>query len=102
VVTDLHRRRKPNLDIEKALDVDSREPGPEELFISAETHLLVQAMIERLTLEQQRIVALRLAGLTGPEIAVITGRDPQAVKSMQFRAYARLRRWLGDEGTRSP
>jgi DNA-directed RNA polymerase specialized sigma24 family protein len=85
-VTDLYRRRKPNVDIENALDLESREPGPEELFISAETHLSVQAMIQRLTPEQHRIVALRLAGLTGPEIAAITGQEPQAIKSMQFRA----------------
>jgi RNA polymerase sigma factor (sigma-70 family) len=101
VVTDLYRRRKPQVGIEDALDVASLEPGPEEMFISAETSLSVQAMLERLTPEQQRIVALRLAGLTGPEIAAIVGREPQAVKSMQFRAYARLRRFLGDDETRA-
>ena len=101
VVTDLYRRRKPQIGIEGALDAASLEPGPEETFISAETSLSVQAMLERLTPEQQRIVALRLAGLTGPEIAAIVGREPQAVKSMQFRAYARLRRFLGDDETRA-
>ena len=73
--------------------------GPEEAFIAAETRLSVQAMIERLTPEQQRIVALHLAGLTGPEIAAVVGRGHQAVKSMQFRAFTRLRRWLSDEET---
>jgi RNA polymerase sigma factor (sigma-70 family) len=102
VVTDLYRRRKPQVGLESAFEVESLDPGPEELFISVEASLSVQAMIARLTPEQQRIVALRLSGLTGPEIAAIVGRETQAVKSMQFRAYARLRRWLGDEGTRLP
>jgi RNA polymerase sigma-70 factor (ECF subfamily) len=101
VVTDVHRKHRPQIEIESALDVESLESGPEDAFISAETRLSVQEMIERLTPEQQRIVALRLAGLTGPEIAAIVGREPQAVKSMQFRAYARLRRFLGDDETRA-
>ena len=101
VVTDVYRKHRPQVEIETALDLESPESGPEETYISGETLLSVQGMIERLTLEQQRIVALRLAGLTGPEIAVIVGREPQAVKSMQFRAYARLRRFLGDDETRA-
>jgi RNA polymerase sigma factor (sigma-70 family) len=101
VVTDIYRKHRPQVEIENALDVESLESGPEEAFISAETLLSVQEMIERLTPEQQRIVALRLAGLTGPEIAAIVGREPQAVKSMQFRAYARLRRFLGGDETRA-
>jgi RNA polymerase sigma factor (sigma-70 family) len=77
------------------------EAGPEETFIASETSLSVQAMLERLTPDQQRIVALRLAGLTGQEIAAIVGREHQAVRSLQFRAYARLRRLMGDEETRA-
>jgi RNA polymerase sigma-70 factor (ECF subfamily) len=100
VVTDIYRRRKPRVGIDSALDVESLETGPEEAFIAAETRLSVQAMIERLTPEQQRIVALHLSGLTGPEIATVVGRERQAVKSMQFRAYASLRRFLNDEETR--
>jgi RNA polymerase sigma factor (sigma-70 family) len=101
VVTDLYRRTKPQLAIENAFDVEGHEPGPEELFISTETGLSIQSMIERLTPDQQRIMALRLAGLSGREIAAIVGREHNAVRSLQFRAYARLRRWLDDEETRS-
>jgi DNA-directed RNA polymerase specialized sigma24 family protein len=38
-----------------------------------------------------------LAGLTGPEIAEVLGRNTSAIKSTQFRAYARLRALIGDE-----
>lgn len=101
VVTDLYRRRKPQVGIDVALDLESDDPGPEEHAMAAETRLTVQALLARLTPDQARIVALRLAGLTGPEIAVVVGREHQAVKSLQFRAYARLRQLLGDEGARS-
>jgi RNA polymerase sigma-70 factor, ECF subfamily len=98
VVTDLHRRRRPQTGIDAAINVESTEAGPEEMFIAAETSLSVQEMLESLTPDQQQIVALRLAGLTSREIAAIVGREHQAVRSLQFRAYARLRRLLGDEG----
>jgi RNA polymerase sigma factor (sigma-70 family) len=101
VVTDIYRKHRPHVEIENALDVESLESGPEDAFISTETRLTVQEMIERLTPEQQRIVALHLAGLTGPEIAAVVGREHQAVKSMQFRAYTRLRRFLVDEETKT-
>jgi RNA polymerase sigma factor (sigma-70 family) len=97
VVTDLYRRRKPQVGIDAALDLESADPGPEESAMAAETRLTIQAMLERLTPDQARIVALRLAGLTGPEIAAVVGREHQAVKSLQFRAFARLRRLLGDD-----
>jgi DNA-directed RNA polymerase specialized sigma24 family protein len=41
------------------------------------------------------VVELRLAGLSGPEIALALGRSPGAVRLAQFRAYARLRDLLG-------
>ncbi len=57
----------------------------------------VQMLLAALPDEQRHVVALRLAGLSGPEIAAVLGRHPAAVKSTQFRAYTRLRRLLGRE-----
>ena len=96
VVVDRYRRQRPEVAIDEALTVASAERGPEEQAILAETRRSFQAALGRLTPDQQRVVALRLAGLTGPEIAAVLGRDREAVKSLQFRAYARLRRLLGD------
>jgi RNA polymerase sigma factor (sigma-70 family) len=101
VVTDLYRRRRPQTGIDEASEVASATPGPEETAITAEASRSVQAMLERLTPDQRRIVALRLAGLTGLEIAAVVGREHQAVRSLQFRAYARLRRLLSDAEARS-
>jgi DNA-binding NarL/FixJ family response regulator len=44
--------------------------------------------------DQRQILELRLAGLTGPEIAAALGRSLGAVKIAQVRAFARLRATL--------
>jgi RNA polymerase sigma factor (sigma-70 family) len=53
--------------------------------------------MRQLSPDQRHIVDLRLAGLTGPEIAEVLGMSESAVKSSQFRAYSRLRKLLAEE-----
>jgi RNA polymerase sigma-70 factor (ECF subfamily) len=55
----------------------------------------VRDLLRQLPPEQARIVELRLAGLTGVEIALVLGRTPNAVKVAQYRAYSRLRALVG-------
>lgn len=58
------------------------------------TRLLRQAL-DRLTPEQREIVLLRfVAQMTAPEIATITGKTTGAIKALQHRALASLRREL--------
>lgn len=97
-VTDRYRRRRLQVGIDEATMLASAECGPEETAIAAETRWALYAALPRLTADQQRVVALRLSGLSGPEIAAVIGRDLEAVKGLQYRAYARLRCVLGDEG----
>lgn len=52
--------------------------------------------------EQREIVELRLAGLTGPEIARTLGKSHGAVKVAQFRAFTRLRAMLSDQRRTGP
>lgn len=99
VVTDVYRRQRAHADLDAAAEVVDWEIGPEDQALASEERRSVQALLEQLPPEQRRVVALRLAGLTGPEIARVLGRHPAAVKSTQFRAYARLRRLLGREET---
>jgi RNA polymerase sigma-70 factor (ECF subfamily) len=101
VVTDCYRRKKPRAGIEEAVEIESGDPGPEEYAMASETRQTVQALLERLSPDQARVVALRLAGLIGPEIAAVIGREHQAVKSLQFRAFARMRQWLSDDEART-
>jgi DNA-directed RNA polymerase specialized sigma24 family protein len=51
--------------------------------------------LTRLPEGQRRVVELRLAGLTGPEVAAALGRSHDAVRSEQRRALAALRELLG-------
>ncbi len=97
VVTDSYRRQKPHADLDAAEEIVDGRRGPEDLALAGEERHRVQTLLAALPDEQHRVVALRLAGLSGPEIAAVLGRHPAAVKSTQFRAYTRLRRLLGRE-----
>jgi DNA-directed RNA polymerase specialized sigma24 family protein len=48
--------------------------------------------------KQARILELRLAGLTSPEIAQVLGCSLASVKIGQIRGYARLREIVGESG----
>jgi RNA polymerase sigma factor (sigma-70 family) len=71
-------------------------PGPEELLQAGETRDDAWALIASLPPLQQRILELRLADLTGREIAEVLGMSHGAVKAAQFRAFTRLREQLGN------
>lgn len=67
---------------------------PEEEALAAEH---CQALLALLPDDQRSVVELRLAGLTGAEIANVLGRSVGAIKALQFRAIARLRLDLAGE-----
>lgn len=102
VVADLHRRTRPVASLDHdpavALALVDRAPSPEDHAVLAEGRASVEALLLTLTDDQRQVVALRLAGLTGPEIAAALGLSETAVRSSQFRAYARLRRLLAESG----
>lgn len=97
VVVDTHRARR---DL-RSLDDDTvtyhltdTAPSPEDEAIASDTREALSRAIAQLTPTQRQVVELRLAGLTGPEIADVLAMQLTAVKSSQFRAYARLRELL--------
>lgn len=65
--------------------------GPEAIVLQRDLRDAFQAAMALLTGAQRELVALRLAGLTGPEIARAMDITIPAMKSTQYRAYARLR-----------
>lgn len=97
-IVDAGQRRRDHLPLEP-LDAAGRlrEPsrGPEEHAIVADERARLHAALRQLPASQREVIELRLAGLTGPEIADTTGTSLSAVKSVQYRAYARLRELLG-------
>lgn len=62
-------------------------------------HQQVRAAMRQLTPEQQEVLALRFGdGFTLEQTAEIMGKSVNAVKALQFRATAALRRTLGETG----
>lgn len=98
-VVDALRARRPSSSLEAAWAVAAGDPSPEELMLVGEERRTVQEMLAFLTPDQRRVVELRLAGLTGPEIARVLGRTTNAVDVAQHRAIRRLRALLGLEPT---
>lgn len=67
----------------------------DELAEHGERRHAVQRALEQMPEEQRWVLELRLAGLTGPEIAATLGRSHVAVRTIQCRALAYLRILLG-------
>jgi RNA polymerase sigma-70 factor (ECF subfamily) len=83
-----------NRPLETAADLTDPAPSPDDLALDAERRRSVGAALATLPDDQRRVVELRLAGLSGPEIAATTGRTHAAVRTAQRRAIARLRSLL--------
>jgi len=104
IVIDTRRRdrKHPSLDapdrtgVSIAESVAAIDPSrsPEDLAIARDLGRRVHDALRRLPERQRQIVELRLADLTGSEIAETLGMSISAVKSAQFRAYTTLRTLL--------
>lgn len=69
---------------------------PEDEVSAEEESLLLRTAIAELTSDQQEVIALKLAGLSGKEIAKALGRSLSSIKMLQFRAIEKLRVSLRD------
>lgn len=83
--------RAPARSLDAALLAPDQRAGPAEVIEIREERAALLDAIAELTAEQRQVVELRLAGLTGPEIAEATGRSHAAVKMLQYRAISHLR-----------
>lgn len=100
VVTDTYRGKRPEQPLEIVLHLVGNQPSPYGILAEATEHDALQALLARLPSDQRRVVDLRLAGLTGIEIARVLNRSHPAVKMLQSRAVKRLRTLLAaDEHT---
>ena len=105
-VVDMQRRQRPQDSIDEERDdttvpIQLRHPGrtPEEIALANEDIRLVRRMLGHLPERQRRVVELRLADLSGQEIAEAMNMSVSAVKSAQFRAYQTLRKLLRDDAS---
>jgi RNA polymerase sigma-70 factor (ECF subfamily) len=70
---------------------------PEEQALANEDRRRVRQVLHALPDRQRQIVELRLADLSGQEIADAMGISLSAMKSAQFRAFQTLRTLLADD-----
>lgn len=95
VTADALRRQRTHEHLDAVNEPVDTRPTPEDLALAAEGQ---RALLAHLAEDQRSVVELRLAGLTDVEVAETLGRSVSAVKTVQFRAIARLRRLLSGEG----
>lgn len=90
-----HYRQQASHPYRQPLDValELRDPAatPLEQTLQRERSAELRAAITQLSDDQRDVVELRLAGLTGPEIAASLGKSHAAVKMLQLRAVQKLR-----------
>ncbi len=96
VVVSGYRGRRPTSPLADADLLVDPDPPPDEQAIAAERRAALLGSVARLPDDQRRVVELRLAGLSGPEIAAVLGRSHGAIKMLQVRAIDRLRTLLAD------
>jgi RNA polymerase sigma-70 factor (ECF subfamily) len=101
VITDRQRqrgRRFPPASLEAVAERADPAPNPEEMALAAEASATVHQFLAKLPADQRAIVELRLADLSGPEVAEILGRSLGSVKIAQHRAFRRLRDLMVEAG----
>lgn len=97
VVTDVYRDRgrRPSEPLADDFDVADPDPSPEDAAVASDERRRLRALLAHLTPDQQQVIELRLAGLSGAEIGEILGRSRGAVNLAQHRAVKRLQRVVG-------
>lgn len=79
-------------------DLRADDPAPHARVEKRERKRAVHMALEKLTPDQQNILSLRFgSGYSLEETAEAIGKNVNAVKQLQFRALAALRRHLGEE-----
>lgn len=98
-VADAHRdaASKPVIWLDER--VPDTRPSPEESALIANERERLAALLAMLSADQRRVVELRLAGLTGEEIAAVLDKNHGAIRQLQFRAMQRLQFLAGQETT---
>jgi RNA polymerase sigma-70 factor (ECF subfamily) len=96
LVVDQHRQRAPGGAV--SLEAEVEQPGGSDTRAEAERRLAqaqVQEALARLTPEQQNVIVLKfLEGYSNAEVSRLLNKPEGAIKSLQHRALAALRRAL--------
>jgi len=94
---DFVRRRRVVL--QPLNEADESNAGSHDDWEAINNHAALAAALPRLTLEQQQVVVLRFVkDMPLANVAAALGKSEEAVKALQHRALASLRRYLRGEG----
>jgi RNA polymerase sigma-70 factor (ECF subfamily) len=97
-VNDHYRKSYRRKTEELSDDLQAETPSPLTHVEKRERKRAVHLALSKLTPDQQNILSLRFgAGYSLEETAEAIGKNVNAVKQLQFRALASLRRHLGEE-----
>ena len=99
VIADELRARRPDRPLTTLDDVASQSSTPEEVVARSEEHHTLRALLTLLPPSEARLLELRMAGLSGAEIASVLGMTPGAVRVAHHRAVAHLRAFLIEEAS---
>lgn len=90
VITDHYRALRPTTAMDLADAIPDAAPGPELVAIRRDEAARLERAIASLPDMRRRVIELRLAGLTSPDIARILDRSPEWVRTNQRRAVLQL------------
>jgi RNA polymerase sigma-70 factor, ECF subfamily len=94
VIVDVYRRKRPTQPLAGIPDPSDPGPTPEEVALAREDGRRIRTLLASLTDDQRQVLELRLAGLTGPEIAHSLDKSVGSVRLLQHRGIQRLRNLL--------
>ena len=102
LIIDHYRARKEKDSIDEKFDLESRDPGPEEIAEASFEQERIKKVINRLPEEQQQVIIMKFIDCYEyKEIADMLGKKEGAVRIIQHRALRKLHQLL-DEGTEQP
>jgi RNA polymerase sigma factor (sigma-70 family) len=94
VIADHYRAARSASSIDFAAEIVDRSPGPDTQVIQIDETARLQRAIADLPEHRRRVIELRLAGLTSPDIAQLLDRSPEWVRTNQRRAVLQLQEVL--------
>lgn len=96
---DHYRSAQRVAELDEAVIDEGREADPEKVMELSLDRQQVRRAIFRLSEEQQQVLILRFVdGLSHADVAAVLGKSEVAVRVMQYRALAALRRALRERG----
>lgn len=98
-VIDRYRRQRHHTHLDQVPNLASRDRSPEDEALALIAASDLRALLPRLSADQQRVIELRLAGLTTSEIQDVLGKGRSWVCITGYRALHRLRDLLDAPST---